>query len=543
MELDYTRFIGSIIDLGKNSKDRMCGVEKNQIKILKLNAEMAASPLDSIPEMAIEKIAAHAEKRFLEGTMNPHDFLNFAEGMQRISNTIKTNPKIEAIAKRELTMYMEKEEWEFIEKEAESPPKAIKLAAAPALEIKDYQPEHRGFPAAILKKAQQLSALETGITPDEMLTLCNVIETNKALWLEQLKKEGGDAMYISHKAFSGLPRSIIVYRTGEIEIMLGRKKIHELGHGSFSAVTYSLGYNSAELLAHNTSKISQDPKDKFLDRKLAKTEIDTLMKCRGAKHIIQIRQWIFYQTRKKPKVSSIVERGKDPQTIMTEKRGFSTEICNMGSLRRLLLTLNPREVYQVTSGILKGMIEVRKLAGVIHHDLKPENILLHWEADGTITAKIGDFGAASRRGFFSSDSGLATKLYESPERILETEVGFPSDIWSLGMVFIELLGNQNIKVTFEKVKNALEKYDPSYRTVLISTLGIGSFLSGLKEPPFVNPIPKNRLGQLIERMLIYRPHERISYEEALTLIEELQSKGQFERELLELRAALAWKTR
>jgi len=74
--------------------------------------------------------------------------------------------------------------------------------------------------------------------------------------------------------------------------------------------------------------------------------------------------------------------------------------------------------------------------GVIHRDLKPANIL---HAGGT-DVKISDFGAALT---VSSDqtqvSGIGSPAYMSPQQVMEHPLNHQSDIFSLGVVFYQLL--------------------------------------------------------------------------------------------------------
>ncbi len=74
--------------------------------------------------------------------------------------------------------------------------------------------------------------------------------------------------------------------------------------------------------------------------------------------------------------------------------------------------------------------------GVIHRDIKPANILLSGEAD----IKISDFGAALNT---SSDTtqitGVGSPAYMSPEQVREQPLTYQTDIFSLGVVFYQLL--------------------------------------------------------------------------------------------------------
>jgi len=74
--------------------------------------------------------------------------------------------------------------------------------------------------------------------------------------------------------------------------------------------------------------------------------------------------------------------------------------------------------------------------GVIHRDIKPANILLSGEAD----IKISDFGAALNT---SSDTtqitGVGSPAYMSPEQVREQSLTYQTDIFSLGVVFYQML--------------------------------------------------------------------------------------------------------
>ncbi len=81
--------------------------------------------------------------------------------------------------------------------------------------------------------------------------------------------------------------------------------------------------------------------------------------------------------------------------------------------------------------------------GIIHRDLKSGNILI----DGQMTPFVTDFGLARREasaeGSRITQEGLliGTPAYMAPEQIRgeQSRVGVPSDIYSLGVIFFELL--------------------------------------------------------------------------------------------------------
>lgn len=74
--------------------------------------------------------------------------------------------------------------------------------------------------------------------------------------------------------------------------------------------------------------------------------------------------------------------------------------------------------------------------GVIHRDIKPANILLAGDTD----IKVSDFGAALNAASDSTQiTGVGSPAYMSPEQVREQELTYQTDIFSLGVVFYQLL--------------------------------------------------------------------------------------------------------
>ncbi len=81
--------------------------------------------------------------------------------------------------------------------------------------------------------------------------------------------------------------------------------------------------------------------------------------------------------------------------------------------------------------------------GIVHRDLKPENVMLAPDdaAEGGERIKLLDFGIARRVDESSTNPGVivGTPRYMSPEQCACGKIGIATDVYSLGIVFHEML--------------------------------------------------------------------------------------------------------
>jgi Tol biopolymer transport system component len=155
----------------------------------------------------------------------------------------------------------------------------------------------------------------------------------------------------------------------------------------------------------------------------------------------------------------------------------------------------PSEVVRLATQIADGLAAAHA-KGVVHRDIKPENILI--TSDGR--AKILDFGLALVGGNAPAGSSLArgTLAYVSPEQIRGEAGDARSDVWSLGIVFHELLTGKR-PVTGD------------------ASTGLRSIANAGAAP--LSASQMRELAAIVDRCLRQRPAER--YETAGELLQEL----------------------
>ena len=95
---------------------------------------------------------------------------------------------------------------------------------------------------------------------------------------------------------------------------------------------------------------------------------------------------------------------------------------------------------KVAHQLCSGLASVHEI-GVLHRDIKPANIIL--EPNGNV--KLMDFGIACpvEEGGGSEEFFVGTPSYASPEQILGHKLDQRSDIYSLGMVLLEIFCGEN----------------------------------------------------------------------------------------------------
>jgi eukaryotic-like serine/threonine-protein kinase len=125
--------------------------------------------------------------------------------------------------------------------------------------------------------------------------------------------------------------------------------------------------------------------------------------------------------------------------VAADQAYIAMEHFPRGDLRqRLHRPLEPRLAYDYLAQITGGLQAAHEV-GVLHRDLKPGNIMLR--ADGSLA--IIDFGLAKQIGLKVDITGsgeiFGTPYYISPEQGHGRDLDERSDLYSLGVIFYEML--------------------------------------------------------------------------------------------------------
>ena len=143
----------------------------------------------------------------------------------------------------------------------------------------------------------------------------------------------------------------------------------------------------------------------------------------------------------------LISRLQHPNVVRIFERAFSSNFAYIameyfpdGDLKkRIKKGLSTDKVRGYMRQIVKGIGAAHEL-GIVHRDIKPGNILFREDDSLAVT----DFGLSkalddSAGSLTRSGSLLGTFYYISPEQIKEAPADFRSDLYSVGMVFYQML--------------------------------------------------------------------------------------------------------
>ncbi len=112
--------------------------------------------------------------------------------------------------------------------------------------------------------------------------------------------------------------------------------------------------------------------------------------------------------------------------------------------------ISPTKLLPIMSQVFSALEEAHRL-GIVHRDLKPDNFILSRREDGSIMARVLDFGIAkllqksdNAQQTLATQAGafFGTPRYASPEQALGKELDARADIYALGVILYESLSGE-----------------------------------------------------------------------------------------------------
>lgn len=120
---------------------------------------------------------------------------------------------------------------------------------------------------------------------------------------------------------------------------------------------------------------------------------------------------------------------------------------------------DPTKFKKIALDLLMGLYDIHR-KNIIHGDIKLENIVFFGEED---RFKYIDFGLASVNGPIFTQVLSGTWGYIPPEVASGEGKSFASDVWSLGVVFMYLLGGPDVGISREEYVEQNKPMEVAYR--------------------------------------------------------------------------------
>src|SRR5215510_1001363 len=147
-----------------------------------------------------------------------------------------------------------------------------------------------------------------------------------------------------------------------------------------------------------------------------------------------------------PNVASVFHLGRSGENYF-----YAMEFVEGETLESLIKRsgrLEAKPALEIVTQVATGLAGVHK-KGLVHRDIKPSNIMVSLEEKAARTAKIIDLGLAKAINEPLSQAAISTPgvfagtpEFASPEQFAGVAVDIRSDLYSLGVVFWEMLTGQ-----------------------------------------------------------------------------------------------------
>ncbi|NWV94381.1 MP2K5 kinase, partial [Machaerirhynchus nigripectus] len=229
----------------------------------------------------------------------------------------------------------------------------------------------------------------------------------------KVNTRAGAANNSGSAASEALPSNSLKKSSAELKKILANGQMNEqdiryrdiLGHGNGGTVYKAYHVRSGKILA-----VKVIPLDITLElQKQIMSELEILYKC-DSSYIIGFYGAFFVENR----------------------ISLCTEFMDGGSLD-VYRKIPEHVLGRIAVAVVKGLTYLWSLK-ILHRDVKPSNMLVNTRGQ----VKLCDFGVSTQLVNSIAKTYVGTNAYMAPERISGEQYGIHSDVWSLGISFMEL---------------------------------------------------------------------------------------------------------
>lgn len=210
-----------------------------------------------------------------------------------------------------------------------------------------------------------------------------------------------------------------------------------------------------------------------------------------------------------PNIIKIFDAGQ----LGTDQAFLVMEFIEGQSLRTILDDIGSLSV-ETAAAILAQIcagLEVAHKADIVHRDIKPDNIMLQTDTQRIDAVKIIDFGISklltSTTRLTSPGMVVGSLEYMAPEQLIDSTIDQRTDIYSLGVLFFEMLTGGALPLTASTSEEMIEQ----------TISGVPRVPSQLREDICAD----SRIDRIVAKALAKNPIER--YASAADLRIELET--------------------
>ncbi|XP_077254017.1 G-type lectin S-receptor-like serine/threonine-protein kinase At4g27290 isoform X2 [Tasmannia lanceolata] len=204
-------------------------------------------------------------------------------------------------------------------------------------------------------------------------------------------------------------------------------KENKLGEGGFGPVYRGKLADGQEIAVKRLSRHSQQGPNEFMN------EVKLIAKLQH-RNLVRLLGWCI--------------RGEERMLIYEYMQNKSLDSIIFDETKRALIDWQKR--FNIILGIARGLLYLHQDSRlrIIHRDLKPSNVLL----DDKMNPKISDFGMARIFGGDQMEANtnrvVGTYGYMSPEYAMDGHFSEKSDVFSFGVLVIEIVSGQKTRGFF-----------------------------------------------------------------------------------------------